>query len=133
MSDKETKSADPNVIEKNGGNFAISAAQPPKRAWWQLGGKDISFATVDPASVTTSSSASLQGDIESGDEKNIHGSVFDDDAAAHFYKPIEKYEGRHRFDPTATWTAEEERKLVRTVRTLLNLPKHGIVLTYGII
>ena len=28
-----------------------------------------------------------------------------------------KYEGRHRFDPKYTWTAEEEKKLVRKVRT----------------
>jgi hypothetical protein len=27
--------------------------------------------------------------------------------------PHESYEGRHRYDPGATWTAEEERKLVR--------------------
>lgn len=27
-----------------------------------------------------------------------------------------KYEGRHRFDPEYTWTAEEEKRLVRKVR-----------------
>ena len=32
------------------------------------------------------------------------------------YTPIDSYEGRHRYDPTFTWTAEEERKLVRKVR-----------------
>ncbi|KAI6264037.1 hypothetical protein MCOR27_011795 [Pyricularia oryzae] len=27
--------------------------------------------------------------------------------------PHESYEGRHRFDPTATWTKQEERRVVR--------------------
>ena len=27
-------------------------------------------------------------------------------------QPHETYEGRHRFDPSATWTAEEERRVV---------------------
>lgn len=27
--------------------------------------------------------------------------------------PHESYEGRHRYDPEATWTAEEEAKVVR--------------------
>lgn len=27
--------------------------------------------------------------------------------------PHETYEGRHRFDPQATWTPEEEKKVVR--------------------
>ncbi|KAJ5781261.1 hypothetical protein N7457_006421 [Penicillium paradoxum] len=30
-----------------------------------------------------------------------------------FYKPIDKYEGKHRYDPTAEWTEKEEKKLVR--------------------
>jgi hypothetical protein len=115
MSESETKGSDPNVSEKSGENVQVSTTHSPRRAWWHLGGKDISFATVDPASVSASSSASLQDDTESGGENNIHGSVFDDTAAAEFYKPIEKYEGLHRFDPNATWGPEEERKLVRTV------------------
>lgn len=28
-------------------------------------------------------------------------------------QPHETYEGRHRFDPEAKWTAEEERRVVR--------------------
>lgn len=33
-----------------------------------------------------------------------------------FYKPIEKYEGHHRYDPDFEWEPEEERKVVRKVR-----------------
>ena len=33
-----------------------------------------------------------------------------------FYKPIDTYEGIHRWDPEVEWTPEEEKKLVRKVR-----------------
>jgi hypothetical protein len=33
-----------------------------------------------------------------------------------FYKPIEKYEGAHRYDPYFEWEPQEERKVVRKVR-----------------
>ena len=33
------------------------------------------------------------------------------------YAPIGKYEGMHRYDPKAVWEEEEERKLVRKVRS----------------
>lgn len=35
-----------------------------------------------------------------------------------------KYENRHRFDPNCTWTAQEEKKLVRKVFTLLLRTHH---------
>ncbi|WQF89776.1 Putative major facilitator superfamily, MFS transporter superfamily [Colletotrichum destructivum] len=34
-------------------------------------------------------------------------------ASAQMYEPIPEYEGRHRYDPTATWSEHEEKKLVR--------------------
>lgn len=46
-----------------------------------------------------------------GDTKN----VFSDAELAEFYAPIDEYEGKHRFDPTAKWTEEEEAKLVKRV------------------
>jgi hypothetical protein len=116
MSESETKHSDQIVIAEPSENLPNSAARTPKRPWWKLGGADVSFTTVDSASVTTSSSGSLKEDIESSTQNNIHGSVFDDSRAAQFYQPVEKYEGRHRFDPSATWTSEEEQRLVRTVR-----------------
>jgi hypothetical protein len=117
MSQSEEKGPGPNVDERSGESLQISNAQP-KRPWWKLGGQDISFAAVDPVSVSTSSSTSIKDDVETSGEQNIHGSVFDDSKAAELYRPVAKYEGRHRFDPNATWTEEEERKLVRTVRVL---------------
>ena len=32
-----------------------------------------------------------------------------------FYAPIDRYEGRHRYDPHLEWEAKEEKRLVRKV------------------
>ncbi|KAJ3049956.1 hypothetical protein HK097_009063 [Rhizophlyctis rosea] len=40
---------------------------------------------------------------------------FDNEEFAEFYQPRDDYEGKHRFDPKADWTEEEERKLVRKI------------------
>lgn len=37
----------------------------------------------------------------------------DEASLEEFYVPIEAYEGRHRYDPKATWTTEEERALIK--------------------
>ena len=85
--------------------------------WWKFGGQDHSYM---PAQEETpaSPSSSLNQDIENvtSAKADIHGSVFDDVQASEFYQPIEKYEGRHRFEPNATWSKIEERNLVRRVR-----------------
>jgi hypothetical protein len=115
MSAADEKLSDPGVTDKTGTDYPITVSRATHRPWWKLGGKDISFAPVDPDSLTSSNSGSTT-DIETPGLDNVHGSVFDDTGAAQFYQPIDKYEGKHRFDPNATWTPEEERKLVRTVR-----------------
>ncbi|THZ77675.1 retrograde regulation protein 2 [Aureobasidium pullulans] len=42
-------------------------------------------------------------------------SAFDTDSFEHHYKPIEEYEGYHRWDPSFQWEAKEEKKLVRKI------------------
>ncbi|KAJ7832250.1 major facilitator superfamily domain-containing protein [Mycena olivaceomarginata] len=42
-------------------------------------------------------------------------SVFDDPILASFYTPPDSYEGKHRWDPHAVWTAEEEAAIVRKI------------------
>lgn len=32
-----------------------------------------------------------------------------------FYKPIESYEGYHRYDPSFQWTPAEEKKVIRKI------------------
>lgn len=116
MSQSDEKGVGPNVNDRGDESIQSPTTQAPKKSWWNIGGPDISFAPVDPVSVTNSSSTSIKEDIETSGEQTIHGSVFDDSKAAELYQPVEKYEGRHRFDPNATWTEEEERKLIRSVR-----------------
>jgi hypothetical protein len=44
--------------------------------------------------------------------------------------PHESYEGRHRFDPEAKWTAEEERRVVR--KTDLRLLSWLCLMMFGL-
>jgi hypothetical protein len=63
----------------------------------------------------------FQADVYAVSDSDEDGQVFeknpflDPDVASHWAAVYEKsdYECRHVFDPAATWTEEEERKLVR--------------------
>ena len=41
--------------------------------------------------------------------------TFDTSSLDDYYKPIDTYEGRHRYDPTFEWTPAEEKRVVRKV------------------
>ncbi|KAH8547517.1 transporter-like protein [Umbelopsis sp. PMI_123] len=58
-----------------------------------------------------------KGDVEIAniEEIGFGESVYDDARLADYYKPISSYEGYHRFDPTAVWTAAEEKVLLRKI------------------
>jgi hypothetical protein len=69
----------------------------------------------DPSTESTSSQLSYE-------TRPKHGSYddhpFKDAASAQYWCDVyetAKYEGRNRFDPSYTWTAAEERRLVRKV------------------
>ena len=96
-------------------NDAASDEGPRVRAnkWWQFGGKDRIFVASQKQPSKTSLTSSQEDELEN--DNNVFGSVFSDSRAVEFYKPIEKYEGRHRFDMHATWSDEEEKKLIRKV------------------
>jgi hypothetical protein len=90
-------------------------AQPLKRRpWWKLGGKDYSFVSINTgyakSAISTSSSDTKLDSLE-----NLGRNVYETEDTKEIYKPIEGYEGAHRFDPSFQWDPEEERKLVRTV------------------
>ena len=55
-----------------------------------------------------------------GEEEEVVGSLkgapsddSDTDSLEQYYAPIDTYEGRHRYDPKATWSTSEENNLIR--------------------
>lgn len=62
----------------------------------------------------TASSTTTKGEVPHHGSYEDH--PFAEPATAQYWRDryeVAKYEGRHRFDPNYTWTAEEEKKLVR--------------------
>ena len=51
--------------------------------------------------------------LPDGLKRDISSYAYGNPDLARFHIPIDAYEGEHRFDPDAEWTAEEERVLVR--------------------
>ena len=86
--------------------------------WWKFGGRDRSFIP-SRLGASTSSLKSFQENRGIDQENTADDSVFNDATAIELYKPSEEYEGRHRFDPRANWSDEEEKKLIRRVSTAL--------------
>lgn len=108
--------------EQYPGSFTPPEQEVPRKAnpWWNFGGRDRIFV---PSRLQGSKSTfkDFQGDRSIDEDKNADGNVFSDPRAVDIYKPIEKYEGRHRFDLHATWSDEEEKKLVRRVSSFISL------------
>lgn len=73
------------------------------------GGPRSSSGTDTPGSLDDKATLALSQDGESW----FSESVFDDEKLARFYEPPPSYESRHRFDPAARWTKEEDRQVVR--------------------
>ena len=48
-------------------------------------------------------------------QRSTRNGTFDDDGLEEYYVPIEKYEGRHRYDPKFEWDPKEEKRVVRKV------------------
>jgi len=82
------------------------------KPWWKIGGKDYSFVSVDagyPKTVDSASSSDTALNV------SLDHNVYETDGVKDVYKPIEGYEGTHRFDPSFQWDPQEEKRLVRTV------------------
>ena len=59
------------------------------------------------------------------DMKQASGETHAQGGDTRWYKPIDTYEGRHRWDPTADWTEKEEKQIVRKVQAR---PRHHVVI-----
>jgi len=94
------------------------------RKWWRFGGTDYSHVSVDAGYDIDSSETSSFDESDSGLVKNVNN-VYEDKDAADLYKPIEGYEGAHRFKLDATWTSEEEEDLVKRVSSSVQYQDPG--------
>lgn len=47
--------------------------------------------------------------------------TFENDSLESFYKPVDSYEGAHRYDPNFEWEPQEERRVVRKVYTVVDM------------
>ena len=105
--------------KRSQGSFTPPEQEPSLRAnsLWNFGGRDRTFV---PSRLQGSQSSfkEFQGDRTVDDDHNADGSVFSDPRFVEMFKPIEKYEGRHRFDLHATWSDKEEKRLVRRVSSV---------------
>lgn len=54
-------------------------------------------------------------DRENLSQTRLKESTFNSTEDPRFYRPIDSYEGLHRWDPYFDWTEDEERKIVRKV------------------
>ena len=72
-----------------------------------------------PEVIKTKGDYDLSGSTSEADVRATghHGAVTFDSAGlkARQYRPIDTYEGIHRFDPDFDWEPEEERKVIRKV------------------
>lgn len=74
----------------------------------------------DDAKIQSGSSSSSLEATE-GQIRSVEECAFDMTEDPRFYKPISTYEGIHRWDPHFDWTPEEEKRLIRKVRTHTNV------------
>ena len=84
----------------------------------QLKGQPNSGATFSHRNepVTTSETSSETVQLSVGPKGTAReAKTREEDDLQLYYAPIDSYEGKHRYDPKAQWTEQEERKLVRKV------------------
>ena len=67
---------------------------------------------TSPAEIPESSTTSGAGLLDASHK------AFATDGLEDFYIPIEKYEGRHRYDPKFQWDSKEEKRVVRKVLSI---------------
>lgn len=84
--------------------------KPPNR---NLVEADEVVIPTDNKGIDASDAGSTSG--LSDTHKQAVGTVYAAGGYTKHYAPIASYEGRHRWDPNAQWTDQEEKKLVRRV------------------
>ena len=95
------------AIEATSTSKSTGVARFLRKIKGQEDAKEKAFA-VDLATSETSSET-YPADPDSRNARRANS----DFGLDRYYVPIDSYEGRHRYDPKARWTEEEERSLVR--------------------
>ncbi|KAL4925429.1 major facilitator superfamily domain-containing protein [Aspergillus undulatus] len=83
-----------------------------------MANEDIKSAPISTGEVEADSrgvSDSDDSDKENLGRSGIKQTTFSATEDPRFYRPIDSYEGLHRWDPYFDWTKEEERKIVRKI------------------
>lgn len=116
------------MAEKTGivEDFPTEPRPDRRHKWYSLRGKDVSYVSVDDGYYTSSETSSLNDDVV-----DAHHNVFEAPEAQDIYKLVEGFESAHRFQPDATWSAEEEKQLIRRVcnRVTLHNPPSFVIAT----
>jgi hypothetical protein len=88
-------------------------------------GTDTKGKVTTPTNASDQNSSSDENESQrTGHYGSVDDHVFADPATADYWRnKYEKagYENRHRFDSELTWTAEEERKIVRKVCDIMTV------------
>ena len=91
----------------------------PSSSWlkrMQVGGGAEPASTVSAPPEPASTTGSLNSNLKDLDYKETEQELDAGDGEPHdIYVPIHNYEGKHRYDPKAQWTPEEEKRLIRKV------------------
>ncbi|KAI9757713.1 MAG: hypothetical protein M4579_003338 [Chaenotheca gracillima] len=98
------------VPDEKGSSFTSRLFRRAGNSSWTKSSNDGAFAFQPKLSQSSSS------DIDVEDEQLKqpgHQAVSASQDFDQYYRPIDTYEGIHRFDPKAQWTEKEEKKLIR--------------------
>lgn len=74
----------------------------------------MSINGIKTAHISASSSDGSDEEWQKSGRNKGEG-TFESREGHHFYRPIDSYEGLHRWDPNFQWTEQEEKKIVRKV------------------
>ncbi|KAG6116887.1 hypothetical protein E4U13_001565 [Claviceps humidiphila] len=107
------------VSDSKGPTVTGASIRGGPRKWWQLGGEDVSHLPIDADHGLVSSISSLEKASKQQSQTESRPVVPE---AHEVYKPVDGFEGAHRFDPAAKWTDEEEQALVRKLNWRIALP-----------
>ncbi|KAL4780625.1 major facilitator superfamily domain-containing protein [Aspergillus varians] len=77
--------------------------------------KTVPVSTAEIEADSRGVSDADDSDREKQGHSHLKGSTFNSTEDPRFYRPIDTYEGLHRWDPHFEWTEEEERKIVRKI------------------